>query len=687
MRHYLVAVDVTTIARALALVESILATENDEHRTICVCLDDRSHAALRHVPIPQLEVVIAPELSVRSTSDDHGLGVDFAVALRVMCAALDTDCAIEQLAWLASSCYCVGTPERLFAGETAVTIVAGVHDHEPEPRIVIARRSLGGRDALAALTEICAARVSRASLSPMALPSTLSLTSPPTSPLTLPRGVELVRDPTRLFGARDFGRRDVAPVLGTAMLGELPIACVDFSALAMITPELFVPLADPRLPIAHGALVAVVLPYVEVLSRAAGWARGALEAWDAYPGTEQAPVLTIEHTFLCVAALAPEVDTRALAHRKVVLDASWVAYLAAQSCDADGPAIYATAPTRAPVPAALPIADSRRMERSPRVSALVSTYAAESLLRGCIEDLLTQTLYLRGELEIIIVDSASPEAESAIAREYIERYPDIVLVRTPAREGVYMAWNRAARLARGAYLTNANTDDRHRPDALERLADELDIHEEIALVYADGFVTDATNLSFGHAPLIACTLAPEYTRDLAVHRCICGPQPMWRRRLHDELGWFDARNHVAGDYEFWMRISERYAMRKVAEVLGLRVWRAASVENANTAACARESRAACEYHAARGGLTLEPSRYGGRFIRAIEPVDHELQLLARQLEVHTRAALAAVETEHTRSKGDRRPSGDGDRARALCPPPSRFAEFLAGRGPLWRSRT
>ena len=28
---------------------------------------------------------------------------------------------------------------------------------------------------------------------------------------------------------------------------------------------------------------------------------------------------------------------------------------------------------------------------------------------------------------------------------------------------------------------------------------------------------------------------------------------MWRRKLHDELGWFDTRYRSAGDYEFWMR--------------------------------------------------------------------------------------------------------------------------------------
>ncbi|MFM6401145.1 MAG: glycosyltransferase, partial [Planktothrix sp.] len=39
-----------------------------------------------------------------------------------------------------------------------------------------------------------------------------------------------------------------------------------------------------------------------------------------------------------------------------------------------------------------------------RVSAIISTYNAEKFIRGCLEDLVDQTLYKKGEVEIVVVD-------------------------------------------------------------------------------------------------------------------------------------------------------------------------------------------------------------------------------------------------------------------------------------------
>lgn len=95
----------------------------------------------------------------------------------------------------------------------------------------------------------------------------------------------------------------------------------------------------------------------------------------------------------------------------------------------------------------------------PLVTAIVSTYNAERFMRGCLEDLVAQTLF--SEMEVLVIDSGSQQGESAICAEYARIHPRIRLIRTE-REPLYAAWNRAIPLARGKYLTNANTDDRHR---------------------------------------------------------------------------------------------------------------------------------------------------------------------------------------------------------------------------------
>ena len=69
------------------------------------------------------------------------------------------------------------------------------------------------------------------------------------------------------------------------------------------------------------------------------------------------------------------------------------------------------------------------------VSAIVSTYNAENYIRGCLEDLLAQTLADR--MEIIVVDSASEQNEGDIVREFQQRFKRLVYIRTKSRESVY----------------------------------------------------------------------------------------------------------------------------------------------------------------------------------------------------------------------------------------------------------
>ncbi len=99
------------------------------------------------------------------------------------------------------------------------------------------------------------------------------------------------------------------------------------------------------------------------------------------------------------------------------------------------------------------------------VSAIVSTYNSERFIRGCLEDLECQTIADR--LEIVVVNSGSQQNEEAVIREFQEKYSNIKYIKTDQRETVYAAWNRGIQAATGKYITNANTDDRHRKDALE----------------------------------------------------------------------------------------------------------------------------------------------------------------------------------------------------------------------------
>ncbi len=223
-----------------------------------------------------------------------------------------------------------------------------------------------------------------------------------------------------------------------------------------------------------------------------------------------------------------------------------------------------------------------------KVSAIVSTYASERFIRGCLENLVKQTL--ANSLEIIVIDSCSPQNEGGIVREFQEKHPNIVYIRTEKREPLYAAWNRGIKIARGQYVTNANTDDRLRLDAHEVMANHLDTQPQTALVYADAIVTNSENATYDTHIRTGCIINPDYLPEIMLDRCYMGPQPMWRRSVHDTIGYFDETYKSAGDYEFWCRISTRFSMYHIKEFLGLYLHNADGIANSNKTLAEIETR-------------------------------------------------------------------------------------------------
>ncbi len=218
----------------------------------------------------------------------------------------------------------------------------------------------------------------------------------------------------------------------------------------------------------------------------------------------------------------------------------------------------------------------------PLVTAIVSVFNAERFLSGCLEDLEAQTI--ADKLEIIVVDSCSEQNEMLLVQKYQKYYHNIKYIRSNIRETVYGSWNRGIQAASGKYITNANSDDRHMPAALEILAKYLNENQDVALVYADCVITDKENETFEYCTPVGAYTWPEWNRHILLYNgCFMGPQPMWRRSVHDDYGYFDDSLVTSGDYEFWLRISQTNKFKHIPKFLGLYLRSPNSVEHANQA--------------------------------------------------------------------------------------------------------
>jgi glycosyltransferase involved in cell wall biosynthesis len=192
-------------------------------------------------------------------------------------------------------------------------------------------------------------------------------------------------------------------------------------------------------------------------------------------------------------------------------------------------------------------------KRARLVTAIASLYRGGAYIEHFLENITTQTIFTDA-CELIIVDAASPDGEATIIERYIARHPNIRLLRLDRRIGIYEAWNLAIAEARGEYLTNTNVDDVRRHDSLELQAATLEALPGIDVVYQDVLYALSPNVSYE----LASRVGLKSRLPLVGHTTLLSSNPphnapMWRRRLHDELGCFNTAYSSAADLEFWFR--------------------------------------------------------------------------------------------------------------------------------------
>ena len=190
------------------------------------------------------------------------------------------------------------------------------------------------------------------------------------------------------------------------------------------------------------------------------------------------------------------------------------------------------------------------------VSAVASLYRGGDYIEQFMENITSQTIF-SSCCELIIIDADSPENEYEVISSYMQRFPNIVYHRASTRIGIYEAWNLGVKMARGKYVTNTNLDDLRRRDSFERQVEILEKFPFVDVAYQDFYY------SFDGKASVAKTAAVGVKSDVPVitpynlmrsnspHNA-----PMWRRSIHDDVGYFDASYRSAGDYDFWLRCVE-----------------------------------------------------------------------------------------------------------------------------------
>lgn len=205
------------------------------------------------------------------------------------------------------------------------------------------------------------------------------------------------------------------------------------------------------------------------------------------------------------------------------------------------------------------------------ISLITSMFNSKEFINSFMENILEQTIF--DKCELIIID-ANKKSEKHFIQKYLKnkniKYNHISDFGLDQDPGVYGCWNLAIKNSTGKYITNTNIDDRRAIDAIEKQFDLLESKKYIDLVYYRTLETDKSNESMdsNSASKEFPCLDFSFNNLLKVNSPHC--QPMWKRSLHDEFGYFNETLRFAADYDMWLRAAEGgVKMQKINETLGL----------------------------------------------------------------------------------------------------------------------
>jgi len=188
------------------------------------------------------------------------------------------------------------------------------------------------------------------------------------------------------------------------------------------------------------------------------------------------------------------------------------------------------------------------MTALPLVSIVTPSFNQARYLETAIQSVLSQD-YPR--IEYIIVDGGSTDRTLAIVGSYPD--PRVKLIHQPANSGKLPgALTLGLQNAAGDYLTWMQADCWYQPRAIELLVQYLDMHPDVDFVYAPYVNVDEDGRLLGDG-----YTAP--VDDLLDHNCV-GMYHLWRRRVTETVGGFDVNTYLAEDYEYWLRIAQRFKL-------------------------------------------------------------------------------------------------------------------------------
>lgn len=185
-----------------------------------------------------------------------------------------------------------------------------------------------------------------------------------------------------------------------------------------------------------------------------------------------------------------------------------------------------------------------------KISVITPSFNQAQFIERTIQSVLSQNY---PNLEYWIIDGQSQDN----TLEILYRYRTHLHWISEPDKGQAEAINKGFRRANGDIVCWINADDEYMPGALHKVATFFNQHPDAMFLYGDAQTIDHRSRSYGRRG----NVRPATFEDLVFKGdFIVQPAAFWRRQLLDQVGLLDESFKYCLDYEFWLRISQRYPL-------------------------------------------------------------------------------------------------------------------------------
>lgn len=194
----------------------------------------------------------------------------------------------------------------------------------------------------------------------------------------------------------------------------------------------------------------------------------------------------------------------------------------------------------------------------PRISIITPSFNQAEFLERTILSVLDQGY---PNLEYIIIDGGSADGSVEIIRKYADRLAYWV---SESDRGQAHAINKGLQRATGEWVAWQNSDDIFYPGTFESLVQEAARSPHADLIIGNMNLIDKNDELLRDLKYVR----PTYRSLLAEGMMLTNQAAFWRRKVHDEIGYFDESLNCGFDFEWFLRLLQRYRASHVNEVWG-----------------------------------------------------------------------------------------------------------------------